>query len=124
MKAQDQFQFAVNMSTENALEVWSELTDSLHGCHGYGGDVAEIYAYRLLPGFTNAWTNPDSVILGDDYKKLTYTAGRNLLQLCKKFSIDNETKVQIEIGDVFKDVWKIKEDEFNSVHREHVKVGK
>lgn len=116
------FQFNLNLSTENALGIWSELERCLQGNNGYGGNTAEIYAYILIPGFTNAWTNPESVIFGEDYKKLTYTAGRNLLQLCKKFSIDNEVKVLIESSNSWKDVWEIDESKFLIVHREHVMV--
>lgn len=29
------------------LALWSELDDALNGQNGYGGDVAELYAYRF-----------------------------------------------------------------------------
>jgi len=31
------------------LSLWSELEQAWHGTNGYGGHVAEIYAYRLWP---------------------------------------------------------------------------
>ena len=30
------------------LRLWSELEQCYHGKNGYGGDTAEIYAYRLM----------------------------------------------------------------------------
>lgn len=35
-------------SLPQALEVWADLEDALRGEHGFGGHVAEIYAYRLV----------------------------------------------------------------------------
>ncbi len=34
---------------DEALGVWLDLERALAGTHGFGGDTAEIYAYRLLP---------------------------------------------------------------------------
>jgi len=36
------------MSMVQALSVWMELEDALHGENGYGGDTAEIYIYRFM----------------------------------------------------------------------------
>jgi hypothetical protein len=40
--------FAPEMSVRQILSVWSDLVDAYYGKNGYGGDTAEIYAYRLL----------------------------------------------------------------------------
>jgi hypothetical protein len=37
----------INLSMTQALEIWDELRDCLEGKNRYGGDTAEIYAYRL-----------------------------------------------------------------------------
>jgi hypothetical protein len=37
----------INLSMTQAIELWDELRDCLEGCNRYGGDTAEIYAYRL-----------------------------------------------------------------------------
>lgn len=39
-----------NLSMAQALSIWSELEDARHGTHGFGGDTAEIYLYRLNGG--------------------------------------------------------------------------
>lgn len=36
-----------NVSMIQALSVWSELEQAYYGDNGFGGDTAEIYAYRL-----------------------------------------------------------------------------
>jgi hypothetical protein len=37
------------LSTVQALSIWTDLEQALRGEHAFGGDVAEIYIYRLLP---------------------------------------------------------------------------
>jgi hypothetical protein len=36
------------VSLDQLLGIWTELVEAMHGVNGYGGDTAEIYAYRLL----------------------------------------------------------------------------
>jgi len=36
------------LSIVQALSLWMSLEDALHGRANYGGDVAEIYVYRLM----------------------------------------------------------------------------
>ncbi len=36
------------ISMMQALDVWTDLVEAAGGLHAYGGDVAEIYLYRLL----------------------------------------------------------------------------
>lgn len=37
------------LSLVQALSLWSDLDDAYYGKSGFGGEVAEIYAYRLMP---------------------------------------------------------------------------
>lgn len=37
----------LHLSMLEALRLWSDLEQALHGTNGYGGNVAEIYAYRF-----------------------------------------------------------------------------
>ena len=39
----------LDLTVGDALGVWHELELALAGKNGYGGDVAEICAYRLVP---------------------------------------------------------------------------
>jgi hypothetical protein len=37
-----------HLSMVQALSIWSDLCAAYHGKNGYGGNVAEIYIYRLM----------------------------------------------------------------------------
>ena len=37
----------LNIPLGEVLNLWKDFTEAYHGVHGYGGHVAEIYAYRL-----------------------------------------------------------------------------
>ena len=37
----------IDLTMRQALEIWSELEQAYFGKNGYGGDTAEIYAYRV-----------------------------------------------------------------------------
>ncbi len=37
----------LNIPMIEVLKVWGELVECLHGANGYGGDTAELYAYRF-----------------------------------------------------------------------------
>lgn len=39
----------LTVSTHQLMQIWGELVEACHGVHGFGGHVAEIYAYRLTP---------------------------------------------------------------------------
>jgi len=39
----------INLSINQLLFVWNELVSAYYGVNAYGGNVAEIYAFRLLP---------------------------------------------------------------------------
>jgi hypothetical protein len=39
----------LDLPADSAIGVWHDLERALAGDNGYGGDVAEIYAYRLMP---------------------------------------------------------------------------
>ena len=43
-----------NISVPQALDVYDDLVKAYHGENGYGGNVAEIYCYRLLPANPSA----------------------------------------------------------------------
>lgn len=39
----------INLSINQLLDVWNELVRAYYGENAYGGNVAEIYAFRLMP---------------------------------------------------------------------------
>ena len=48
-----------SISMKNALHLWSELEAAYFGINKYGGNVAEIYAYRLIPNHPSYGANKE-----------------------------------------------------------------
>jgi hypothetical protein len=82
-KAQDEFDL------DTLLSVWFDLERALEGKNGYGGDVAEIYAYRCVPEHLRQHDSHEEAV------KLAQTAGRNLTRLLRHFV---ELHEDVEIG--------------------------
>ncbi len=98
-----------------ALDIWSELWQAYYGKNGFGGDTAEIYAYRLMPNI------PTLDHQGDTFKnstKIAYCkAQMSLYNLLDKFERDNDCRIFVDKM-ALRD-W-VETDEFN--HRCHVKI--
>ena len=76
-----------------AIGVWHDLDRALAGKNGYGGDVAEIYAYRLVPPRLR---QRNTVEEAEEQAPL---AGRNLTQILRRFADLHEgTAFEIEEG--------------------------
>ena len=76
-----------NISINQALDVWGDLWQAYYGKHHYGGDEAEIYAYRLmlyLPSLEGL--NPVAII----------RAQNALYQLVEKFAAENNCEITID----------------------------
>ena len=61
-----------NISTIQALDIWTDLEEARAGTHGFGGDIAEIYVHRALPYVPAVMTpgsslGPTSKLAGDTY---------------------------------------------------------
>jgi len=64
----------VGMEVDDAISVWNDLELALMGENGFGGDVAEIYAYRLVGGFKSPRVDVDAIL-----------AGKNMTTLLRRF---------------------------------------
>jgi hypothetical protein len=78
-------------SMDDAIGVWYDLEQAFAGKNGFGGSVAEIYAYRLVPGGVKAFPGPASKT-----PELAILAGQNLTRLLKRFSDVRRAHVAIE----------------------------
>lgn len=98
-----------------ALDIWSELWQAYYGKNGYGGDVAEIYAYRLMPNI------PTLNYQGDTFKNSTAIAYRqaqtSLYNLLDKFAEDNDCRIFVDKMSLLD--W-METDGFN--HRCHIQI--
>jgi hypothetical protein len=84
----------MHCATDQALNVWAELEDAYHGANGFGGDTAEIYAYRLMPmspsySITSAYEMPE-------HPQMERRAWSDLIELCAKFQQHRNCKVVID----------------------------
>ena len=97
----------INLSQNQLLELWSDFEQAYYGDHPYGGDTAEIYAYRLLqydPTQSRPWR--------DEQRIQATNSLRAVLDLfCKKRSC------RATIDGVPRTKWKSRFD-----HRCHVKI--
>ncbi len=85
-------------SVDDAIGVWHDLERALAGKNGYGGDVAEIYAYRLLPGGAKAFTSAEGAAA------LAPLAGRNMTRLLRRFIDLHHAHVALEEREGFRTI--------------------
>lgn len=86
-----------SMSVAQALGVWTELARAYYGEAHYGGDVAEIYAYTLLPNMPSAiGGRPVSPSTVERHRGLYRSAARALAELCVAFEAKWECQVAID----------------------------
>lgn len=121
----DSWFFSVSCTHEQLIDIWEELKDAYHNSANYGGDVAEIYAYRLMTHKPCLMHSQDSTETMTEYKR----AGYNLLQICRHFTMKHniyhgyDSDVVIEIkwsNDEWIDIWNV--DELLLSHRCHIRV--
>lgn len=101
----------LNCSINQILKLWSELEDCYRDTNGYGGRVAEIYAYSLRqesPAHSHLRSStPDggvsAVLYGDDIAQENLETGSALVYFCKKFAKDRECRVLVNGKDCFSD---------------------
>lgn len=83
----------IELPVDQTLGVWYDLACALEGKNGYGGDVAEIYAYRLLPPGPR---HPLSDLPEEDQARI---AAANLTSILRQFVERHEdTEIGIEEG--------------------------
>lgn len=82
----------LDLPADAALGVWYDLERALAGKNGFGGDVAEIYAYRLVPRRIIDKTDP-SFITGSTEaeehaakEELARVAGANMTRILRHFA--------------------------------------
>jgi len=84
---------ALNLPIDDVLGVWCDLESALAGKNGFGGDVAEIYAYRLVP--SSQRHHPQDA-------EAASVAGKNMTRLLRRFVDLHEAVVAIEAREGFR----------------------
>lgn len=97
-----------------ALSIWSDLEQCYHGTNKYGGDTAELYAYRFMP---NNPTTHHSPFNAEHYSN----AAQSLYAILKHFEQIRECSIMVQMHDKFVPLDEsLKSYSFH--HRIHVKV--
>lgn len=73
----------MRISIEQAVKIWHQLEDALHGVSNYGGDTAEIYLYRFMP-YSPVYAAKASSFEPQN-RKLEEQAAKSCLELFKLF---------------------------------------
>lgn len=82
----------LDLPADAALGVWYDLERALAGKNGYGGDVAEIYAYRLVPRRRMDKTDPSFITRATEAEEhaakeeLMRVAGTNMTRILRHFA--------------------------------------
>jgi hypothetical protein len=87
------------ISINELLKLWGELVECYYGVHGYGGDKAEIYAYRLQQYSPRAHIHRDQ----QAQQECANMAAGALVALCQSF--EAEYNCRIEIDDMSLNSW-------------------
>lgn len=87
----------LNLSMAQALSVWSDLLEAEFGRNRFGGDTAEIYAYRLQPCSPSA-EQPVGVLGQEACRDQGLIASRNLYEILSHFRDVREVEVFVGCG--------------------------
>lgn len=112
------------ISIEQALEIYDELHHALDGNNGFGGDVAEIYVFRLMPYSPSYSMHSEGKIWDEENRMLEKKAAEDFHSLCHIFVKKHEASIQIDKIDLHEWIEKIRAGEYRFFHRVHVKVSK
>lgn len=105
-----------HVSMDQVLGIWSELWQAYYGKNGFGGDTAEIYAYRLIPYNPSAVVFDSKTMMGKQAREeQAKMAGAALYRIIQRFCRDNGCKVKVNDGSP----WHLLK---GFEHRVHVKV--
>jgi hypothetical protein len=104
-----------NISMNQALSIWDDLWLAYSGKHPFGGDTAEIYAYRLMP-YSPLATLGIGDLSAKEFANACH-ARKSLATLLWKFEVEHDCGIEVDGLDI--SIWHTTA-EFS--HRCHVKV--
>lgn len=104
----------LEVGTFQLMLLWSELTEAYHGVNGFGGNTAEIYAYRFQAFSPMAhWHKSEK-----DVEAIERKAARQLYALLMLF-LEYHESARIFVDDRLIGKW-VAEMRFN--HRVHIRI--
>jgi len=106
-----------------AMKIWGEIVECLHNKNRYGGNIAEIYAYRLEPFIARARARLDEMSEKEEIE-FTHEAAMNLGNILETFIEVYECKIFVEEQKFSTWFNNIKKRKNTYYHRYHIKVKK
>lgn len=88
----------LNLTIAQALSVWTDLVEAEFGKNGFGGDTAEIYAYRLQPCNPSSEGPGQGRLFEDARREQGLIASRNLYELLTHFRDSRGVDVFVGCG--------------------------
>lgn len=79
----------IDLSMRQVIELWSDLEEARHGTNSFGGNTAEVYAYRLLSAAEDS---------GQGKEVSGKVAARRLFDLLHLFQEMHGVDVRVEVG--------------------------
>lgn len=83
------------ISIEQAIDVYDDLFQAMNGTHGFGGNEAEIYVFRLLPSNPGYERGVESPLFGIDNKLSEKKAAEEFHTLCHIFATKHNSDIKI-----------------------------
>src|ERR1035437_8136006 len=112
------------ISIEQALSIYDELIDAKNGVHGFGGDVAEIYVFTLMPFSPTYSMENEGKRWDEENRMMEKKAAEDFHSLCHIFAKKHAVSININGVDMHQWISKIRSEEFRFYHRVHVDVLK
>jgi len=112
----------IEVSLIELLKLWGELVEAYHGKNGFGGCVAEIYAYRFTRYSPLAHTPPVTPLGEEELQIINLKAGNALVALVEEFCNQYSCKATIDTLDL--GVWcrQMNAGMFRFDHRARVEI--
>ena len=83
-----------SISQLQLLDVWEDLLLAQMGLSSHGGDVCEVYIYRLMPYSPTVVSMPES-----DISKHAFLLANNvLLEICKMFESKHNVRINFFVN--------------------------
>lgn len=114
----------MHISIEQALDVYDDLIDALNGVHGFGGNVAEIYCFRIMPNSPTYSMYNEGKVWDEDNRMLERKVAEDFHSLCYIFAKKHQVSVSIDGEEINEWIKKIRSGEIRFFHRVHVEVKK
>lgn len=112
------------ISIEQAIDVYNELIDAKNGVHGFGGCVAEIYVYKVMPHCPSYSMHDTGGKFDEDNRMLEKKAAEDFHSLCHIFSKKHEVSITIDEIGIHEWISSVRKGEIRFSHRVLVKVVK